>query len=311
MIKAVEMIYHPLSRLNIQGEVLFNESMARHCSFKVGGPADVFLRPQSREDLRKILGSIEDDSVPIYPLGEGANVLVSDKGIRGIVIDMSAFRGVDIHGGELSAEAGLSVSNAAEHAASAGLAGMAFLYAMPGSIGGSVWMNARCYGRSVSDILSSVEVMDRKGNIEQVNAEKLAFSYKRSPFQKTNDIILKAAFRLETGNPEVIRSEMADHSADRERKGHFLYPSVGSVFKNNRAFGMPTGKIIDELSLKGRQIGGARIADYHANIIINTGTASAEDILNLVEYIERKVFEKRGFQLEREIILLGEWEGRK
>jgi UDP-N-acetylmuramate dehydrogenase len=205
---------------------------------------------------------------------------------------------------------GTSLDAAAESAAARGLGGLEFLAGMPGSIGGAVWMNARAYEREIADALSYVEVLDFSAAEVcrlVIPAVKAEFGYKKSPFQKRDQFILSAGFSLHARNEREIRLEMEEHRRDREAKGHYRYPSAGSAFKNNRDFGKATGKIIDELGLKGQRIGGAQIAPYHGNIIINTGGASAADIRALMEQTAAKVREAAGFDLEPEILFAGDW----
>jgi UDP-N-acetylmuramate dehydrogenase len=169
-------------------------------------------------------------------------------------------------------------------------------------------MNARCYGKQVSDVLVAAEILDERLNRVWVPREGGGFSYKRSPFQNRRVVILAARFALERRETEDIRREMGEYRRDREEKGHYRYPSAGSVFKNNRDFGKPTGKVIDELGLRGFSLGGARVAPWHGNIIINTGNASAGDIRNLTERIAEKVKAGSGYELEPEILFVGEWD---
>ena len=169
-------------------------------------------------------------------------------------------------------------------------------------------MNARCYGSSIVDVLSEVHLVDETGQAEVYRPREGDFGYKLSPFQSRRAVIIDAAFTLEPADPASLREEMRRFYSDREGKGHFAAPSAGSVFKNNRDFGSPTGAIIDTLGLRGHQIGGARISDRHANIIINTGNATATDILRLIELVERRVRVELGFELEREVLLVGDWE---
>ena len=221
---------------------------------------------------------------------------------------MAAFNEIEVEGQHIRAGAGAAMSTVAETAAQASLGGLTFIYGMPGSVGGSVYMNARCYGSEIADILKEVTLIDRDGVRKDVHPDKTGFSYKRSPFQQSASAILEATFQCVPGEQLTLMEEMHQHKQDRERKGHYLYPSIGSVFKNNRQFGMPTGKIIDKCGLKGYCIGDAQVAEYHGNIIINRGAASAADILNLVRHVERTVESETGFRLEREVILVGDWD---
>ncbi len=293
----------------MQSPVLFNESMSSHTSFRIGGPADVFVTPQNLEELKKIYYLCLQEEVPFFLLGAGANSLVSDRGIRGIVIDLSLFSGSFFEPQKelFGAHCGMAISQASEQARHRALSGMEFIYSMPGSVGGSIWMNARCYGFSVSDILAEVELLDNSLQLKRLKVSDEEFGYKKSPFQSTDSIILKGFFRLLPGKREQITEKMEEYKLDREKKGHFLYPCAGSIFKNNRNFGRPTGKIIDSLGLKGYRFGGAEISAAHANLIVNTGKSKAADVLNLIEFIEEKVYAVFGYKLEREILLIGDW----
>jgi len=294
-------------KINIKGRLLFEEPMRYHTSFKIGGPADLFVMPSGQEELKRILAACFENSIPFFILGSGANILVSDSGIRGVVIDMENIRGIEVEGRRVSSYAGTPMTDLSLEACNNSLSGLEFIYSMPGSVGGSVWMNARCYGKSISDVLERVTIFDRNLFLQELKVKKDDFGYKVSPFQKTREIILKATFRLKPGKREESQREMDRVRRDRETKGHFLFPSAGSVFKNNRDFGMPTGKLLEKAGLKGLQVGEARISDFHANIIINTGKARASDVRELIEIAEEKVLEKFGFRLEREIIFVGEW----
>ena len=205
----------------------------------------------------------------------------------------------------VAAQAGLEISKAAEWSAGQGLAGLHNFYSMPGSIGGSVWMNARCYGVSVSDLLSEVTLLTPENKITKKQIELSRFDYKKTPFQTTEEIILDARFKLTEADPGELKDSMNEKKNDRTAKGHFDFPSAGSVFKNNREFGSPTGKIIDSLGLRGHQIGGACISPKHANIIINTGDVTAQDVLNLIDFIKEKVYKEFSFALEEEVRFTG------
>jgi UDP-N-acetylmuramate dehydrogenase len=184
---------------------------------------------------------------------------------------------------------------------------MEFAFALPGSVGGAVWMNARCYEREVSDVLEFVDYLDVDVGQRRLAMRHDDWAYKLSPFQAMRGVILRAGFRLAPAVPAKIEEQMQEHRKDREKKGHFLFPCAGSVFKNNRAFGAPTGVLVDSLGLKGRRIGGAQVAPFHGNIIINTGGATARDVLTLMELVENEVRIRLGFHLEREVLLVGEW----
>ena len=293
--------------MSFDGTISFGEPMADHTSFCVGGPAEVYLVPNSIRDVQRAISLSQKSKSTVFILGAGANILVADRGIAGIVMNMQNFCERRVSDGSLVCGAGLAVSDASAKAASNGLTGMEFIYSMPGSVGGSIWMNARCYGKSIAEIIEYVEFVDETGIVRIDRPERHEFAYKVSPYQKRPYVILRAGFRLEPGNREEILASMRGHQEDREKKGHFAAPSAGSIFKNNRLFGRPTGKIIDSLGLRGRRMGGAKISDLHANIIINAGGATATDISQLMTFVERRVHESFGHNLEREIILVGEW----
>jgi UDP-N-acetylmuramate dehydrogenase len=257
--------------------------------------------------LGEILAACASQSVPCLFLGGGTNLLVSDKGVRGVVLDLSMLAGMHAEGTLVTAQGGTPVSDLSRFARERGLTGLEFAYALPGTVGGAVWMNARCYEREVSDALEFVDYIDEDLVEHRLGMDRSQWDYKRSPFQRMRAVILRAGFRLAPGDPSRIQAEMDAHHDDRVTKGHFLFPCAGSVFKNNRAFGAPTGKLVDSLGLKGRRIGGAQVAPYHGNIIINTGDASARDVRALIELVEGEVAARLGFSLEREVVLAGEW----
>lgn len=297
------------------GRIRCGEPMAAHTTFKVGGPADLWVRPSGDSFpgfAAALLGQARSMGIPLFILGGGANLVVADQGIRGIVLDATGWSGCFATSGDcgeasVTVRAGTPVDEAVEAAAKQGWGGLEFLAGMPGSVGGAVWMNARCYEKQVSDVLTRTEILDE--NLRQIWVPCVAedFSYKRSPFQKRDALILTVEFRLEKREIADIRREMAAHRLDREKKGHYRYPSAGSVFKNNREFGKPTGKIIDELGLRGCSVGGAQVAPWHGNIIINTGNAAAADIRELAERVAKKVKDALGYELESEIIFTGNW----
>jgi UDP-N-acetylmuramate dehydrogenase len=301
---------------DFSGEICSDEPMAAHTTFKVGGPADLWVRPVGDcfpGFAAALLARVRALGIPLFVLGGGANLVAADSGIRGIVLDTTGWTGCAFDGpGRLSVRAGTAVDEAVAAAAEQGWGGLEFLAGMPGSIGGAVWMNARCYDRQVSDALIRTEIVDANLRRVWVPLEPGDFSYKRSPFQKRDasgfsPLILSAEFYLEKRETAGIRREMAAHRRDREEKGHYRYPSAGSDFKNNREFGKPAGKIIDELGLRGYSVGGAQVAPWHGNIIINTGNATAADIRELTKRVAEKVKDALGYEFEPEIIFPGNW----
>lgn len=289
--------------------VAFNEPMSCHTSFKIGGPADVLLTPGTMEELLSCLQIIKEYRLPHFFLGGGTNILVSDKGIRGVIIHTGKLNRISTTAdGTLTAQAGAQVEHVCNAAAESGLSGLEFICGMPGSIGGALWMNARCYGGSLSDILDSATVITRNFELETVQYNTSDFGYKRSPFQTMQGCIWDVTLKLSVGDQGEIRSKMSENQQDRKEKGHYSYPSAGSLFKNNREFGAPTGRILDDLGLKGKRIGGAAIAPYHANIFINENNATACDVLSLIRLAVETAFEKKQLRLEPEVRLVGEWQ---
>jgi UDP-N-acetylmuramate dehydrogenase len=284
------------------------EPMSAHTSFRIGGPADMFLVPSGEGEAARARAEARAAGVPVFLLGGGTNILVSDRGIPGLVIDMGSLAGIEECPGGVAARAGTPISDVSAFALSRGLSGLEFCFSLPGSVGGAAWMNARCYEREMADVLSFVEVMEPGGSAARrlpiLGAE---WGYKRSPLQDGGSLILRAGFRLGPGDPAGMGKQMESYRADREAKGHFLFPCAGSVFKNDRSFGAPTGKLIESLGLKGRTVGGARIAPFHGNIIVNLGGATAADVLALIELAEEQVAARLGVRLQREVLLVGDW----
>jgi UDP-N-acetylmuramate dehydrogenase len=294
-------------KIKVEGILKHDEPMRAHTSFHIGGPAELYATPRNVGELARICSACKEESIPFFLLGGGSNILVSDKGIRGMVIDLGNLRAIEAREGVILAECGALMSSVSETALANGLAGLETFYTLPGSVGGAAWMNARCYGTSMSDILSYVEVLNQNLEAEKREIVHSEWGYKLSPFQNRRDAILKACFQLNPGKKKDIEARMSRIREDRDKKGHFFHPSAGSVFKNNVDFGAPTGKIIETLGLKGTRIGDAQIAPYHGNIIVNLGEATAADVLAIMNRVERAVHEGFGFRLEREIILVGEW----
>jgi UDP-N-acetylmuramate dehydrogenase len=295
------------AKIKLRGRAAAAEPMRAHTSFRLGGPADLYLVPSDSEDLVAALSVLRDEGVPVFLLGGGTNLLVADRGIRGAVVDLTGIRGLEAGAARISALCGTLMDDAAGFARDRGLSGLEFAASLPGSVGGAVWMNARCYEREIADVLESVESLDDGLVLRRRSIEPGEWGYKRSPFQSSSEVIVRAVFRLSPGDPRTIDGEMRRHRQDREAKGHFLHPCAGSVFKNDRSFGKPTGRLIDELGLKGLRAGGARVAPYHGNIIVNLGDATAADVRALIERVEREVADRLGLRLEREVILAGDW----
>jgi len=311
---------------NIKGMVIASEPMWRHTTFAAGGPADLFAVPADGKDLRSLLAAARREEKDVFILGGGSNILVADSGIRGLVVDTRLFNeyrvesagdkgsgtGRETGSGKpvLVIGAGLPVSDAAWMSGSSGLGGLDFLFGMPGTVGGALWMNARCYDEEISEKILWIEAMDRSGRISRITMNKKEWGYKHSPFQTRNGgelTILRAAFSMSPGEPSALKTGMREKRDNRESKGHYKAPCAGSAFKNNRAFGAPSGVLIEKCGLKGLRIGGASVAPWHANIIINEGSAKAADIRRLLDEVAGKVAESTGFHMEPEVLPVGDW----
>ena len=294
-------------KFNIRGILMQDEPMWRHTTFRVGGPAAVFAVPEDVQDLAALFRAAKAEKMPLFILGGGSNLLVADEGINALVTDMRRFNGLEVRDNLLILDSGLDISDAAWNAGTRGLAGPDAFFGMPGTVGGAVWMNARCYGTEISHLLEWVEVMDPDGKIHTLALNPDEWAYKKSPFQNSDAVILRAALRVHDADPAELRRTMLEHRDDREAKGHFRAPCAGSAFKNNRDFGAPSGVLIDRCGLKGLRIGDAAVAPWHGNIVINDGKASARDIRRLLEKIAADVEAQTGFRMENEVLLTGSW----
>jgi UDP-N-acetylmuramate dehydrogenase len=305
-----------LEKINIRAKVTWDEPMSRHSTFGIGGPADAFVAPADREGFVRLVAAARAEGLPLFILGGGANILVGDRGIRGIVVDSSGLSRIDTGetagGGLLVAEAGAAVDRICEAARDAGAAGLQDFYGMPGSAGGAAFMNARCYEVEMADRIAWVEcLMPGKAEAERRPLVPAEWGYKRSPFQPGGPAegaaILAVAYRVEEGDPAAIAETMRARREDRKAKGHYRLPSAGSVFKNDRSIGVPAGKLLDGLGLRGRRIGGAMVSEWHANIFVNAGGATAADMRSLIELARSEARGKLGYELESEVLMVGEF----
>jgi UDP-N-acetylmuramate dehydrogenase len=294
---------------NFRGTVRFSEPMAGHTTFKVGGPAPLFLEPADTASLSYAVQTFRSRSVPYFILGGGSNIVVSDRGFEGAVISTGGLNAITGEGGKIACGAGVPMASVVNYCTDHSLSGMETFAGLPGTAGGALYMNARCFDVSVSDRLAGAEYIDPEtSDVVGYTFDASDWDYKKSPFQNTERIITKAVFAVEAADgakKEEIAASCRKYVDERVSKGHFRYPSAGSVFRNNRDFGRPSGKIIDEAGLCGYSIGGAQIAPWHGNFIINRNNATGDDIKALVDYTITCVKEKTGFTLEPEIIFAG------
>ena len=243
--------------------------------------------------------------IPCIILGNGSNLLVGDKGIRGVVVCLKNMDTIKVCGDEIYAEAGAILSRVSNAAVGAGLAGLEFASGIPGSVGGAVYMNAGAYDHEMNEIIKSVEYMDMQGNFYEIPGEKCEFGYRTSKFTGDEYIILGCTLKLNPDNVDDIKTRIADYTQRRVSKQPIDKPSAGSTFK--RPKGNFAGTLIDQAGLKGYSIGGAQVSEKHAGFVINTGSATAEDVLNLIEHIRKIVLEKSGVMLEPEVKMIGEF----
>lgn len=287
-------------------KVRINEPMNRHTTFRIGGPADYFLLPSSSEEVKGILEICKEESLQYFILGNGSNLLVSDEGYRGVIIQLYRnYGGLTVEGTEIRAGAGVLLSQIAATARNESLTGFEFAGGIPGTLGGAVVMNAGAYGGELKDVLKEAVVMDREGNIFTVPVEKLAMGYRTSLVKTAGYLVLEAVISLKKGSQEEIRDTMKDLADRRISKQPLEYPSAGSTFK--RPEGYFAGKLIMDAGLRGYQVGGAQVSEKHCGFVINKGNATAADVLTLIENVREKVQEQFGVTLEPEVKFLGEF----
>ena len=286
-------------------EVRINEPMKAHTSFKVGGPADWFVMPETKEELSAVLDICRRADLPWYMLGNGSNLLISDSGLRGVVISTKKFDRLESCDTTLRVGSGVLLSRAAAAALKAGLTGLEFAAGIPGTVGGAVVMNAGAYGSEMKDVLKQVTVLDREGRVLTLSPEELKMGYRTSRIPDEGYLVLEAEFLLNKGDKDAIKEQMDELAAKRREKQPLEYPSAGSTFK--RPAGHFAGKLIEDAGLKGFRVGGAAVSDKHAGFVINKGGASASDIASLCRQVQTEVFKQTGIQLELEIRLLGDF----
>ncbi|MGM0437011.1 MAG: UDP-N-acetylmuramate dehydrogenase [Bacillota bacterium] len=281
-----------------------NVKMKNYTSFKVGGEADLFLTPKNKKALAKALEYINHTNIPFFVLGSGSNIIVSDKGFRGIVIHLEDLNNVKINNNKIIAQTGINLSNLANKAKEAELTGLEFASGIPGSLGGALFMNAGAYGGEMKDVVENVLVVNYKGEFKKINAEKLNLSYRNSILQKENLIAIEATIKLKKGKKEKIAAKMKELNKKRKQKQPLDWPSAGSIFK--RPENDYAGRLIEEAGMKGYNIGDAQVSEKHAGFIINKGQATAEEIKELIEKVRKKVYDKSGVYLEVEPKFIGE-----
>ena len=290
-----------LSELKI--EYVKDEPMSRHTTFKIGGDADVFVSIKSHEQLKQVLTLTKELEIPYFVLGKGSNLLVSDKGIEGVVISLDGLNEITIDGNTVVCGAGASLRSVCLAVQKQSLSGLEFAYGIPGTVGGALYMNAGAYGGEMSQVVKSATAIDRHGNLLELTAGEMQLGYRMSVFKNSELIITSVTLELKQGDGQQIKAAMDDFFARRRDKQPLEFPSAGSTFK--RPEGYFAGALIEQNNLKGVSVGGAQVSQKHAGFVINTGNATCEDVLALIEKIKDVVKNADGVELEPEVIFVG------
>lgn len=301
-----ESIWNALEDLLPKEQIHKNELMSRHTTFRIGGPASCLLEICNRQELSGVLDLLYREALPYFVLGNGSNLLVSDKGYEGIVIKLAGeFARVTVEGNRIRVGGAVTMAAAAKKALDASLTGLEFAAGIPGTIGGGMVMNAGAYGSELSFVTEAVELMDEQGNCLKWSNEQMAFGYRTSAIKGGTYIVTEAVLSLEPGNPGEIRGTMDELARKRREKQPLEYPSAGSTFK--RPEGHFAGALIMNANLGGFQIGGARVSEKHCGFVVNMGGATAADVRQLIEEVQKQVKTRFDVVLEPEVIFVGEF----
>ena len=301
-----ERVLSDLKKVIPEENIKINEPMSKHTSFKTGGPAEIYIIGKTLEQIQAVLKYSNQNNIQLYIIGNGSNLLVSDEGIKGIVLKISVDNIETLEsdfGVLVKAGAGVKIMALAQILKKDGITGFEELAGIPGTMGGANYMNAGAYGKELKDIIVSTKAINKEnGEIETLKNEEQELKYRSSIFKNRKYIIIETMLNLQKGIPEEIERKMSNFLNQRKEKQPIEYPSAGSTFKRGEKF--ITAKLIDECGLKGYQIGGAQISEKHAGFIINKNNATSKDILDLIQYTKKKVFEKFGVQIEEEVEII-------
>lgn len=302
-----ERIYEELIKKIESSKVFKNEPMKKHTSFRIGGNADIYVKPDNIDDIQYIVQFAQKNNIPLLVVGNGSNLLVKDNGIRGIVLKPN-IQQIVLQEKEnevnITLGAGVPLPKVSIEMSKKGYTGLEFAAGIPGTIGGAIRMNAGAYGGEIKDVVVSTTYMDLEGNVKTINNEQHEFEYRKSIFAKYKYIILNTNIKLQKGNIKEIEQKIASNMQSRREKQPIDMPSAGSTFK--RKEGIITAKLIDEAGLKGFSIGDAQVSEKHAGFVINRGNATAKDVLKLTKYIQDKLYEKFSVEIELELEVVGE-----
>jgi len=310
-------VYEDIKKIVCNSNIYIDEPMSKHTSFKIGGCADIFIKVQTVEDLENIIKYSKDNDIPITITGNGSNMLVKDKGIRGITLQIS-FNKTQIKENEVKmnrdineteeiiveVESGKKLGELSANLLKKEITGFEFASGIPGTIGGAIKMNAGAYGKEMKDIVETITYMDNNLQIKKIENKDALFGYRNSRFSDSDDIILSVELKLQKGNSEQIKGMIDEYRKSRIEKQPVEMPSAGSTFKRGKDF--ITAQLIDEAGLKGYKIGGAQVSLKHAGFVVNTGDATAQDVIKLTDYIKKVIYEKFGKLIELEIEIIGE-----
>ena len=298
-------IYEELCKIVSEDQILKDEPMGKHTTFRAGGKADYLVMPSNEEQVRDLVLLLKKENVPYYVMGNGSNLLVRDQGFKGVIIQIARkMNQIRVEGETIYAQAGALLSKIAAQALGEGLTGFEFASGIPGTLGGAVMMNAGAYGGEMKQVIVNACVLTSAGEIAVIPADLMELGYRTSVFAKNQDIILSAQLKLEYGNEAVIREYMDKLKEQRVSKQPLEYPSAGSTFK--RPEGYFAGKLIQDAGLRGFQVGGAQVSEKHCGFVINKDHATATDILSLMEQVSDKVEAEFGVRLEPEVKIIGE-----
>lgn len=301
-----EMLKDQLVAINGEAQVFENELMKNHTSFKIGGPADLLVMPLTEEALSKTMAAISQTDLACFVMGNGSNLLVSDKGYRGVIVKIAEnFNAFAIEGETVTAQAGMLLSTLSKSIMAAELEGFEFASGIPGTIGGAVFMNAGAYDGEFKDIVSWVRVMDMAGNLKEYPASEMDFAYRHSKLHDTQEIVISCGLALKKGNYEAIKAKTDDLTQKRTTKQPLQLPSAGSTFK--RPEGYFAGKLIDDAGLRGLKLGGAQVSELHCGFVVNVDNATCKDVTDLIATIQKVVMDRFGVKLETEVRYLGDF----
>lgn len=295
-----------LHKLFGEAQVKAQEPMASHTTFRIGGPADYYVIPKTPQEIAAVIRLCREENCPYFILGNGSNLLVGDRGYRGVVIQLSKnFDEIRVQGTKVTAQAGAMLIRVAKEAGKAGLTGLEFASGIPGTIGGAMVMNAGAYGGEMKDVVTEVMVLTKEGRIKNLTKEEMKFRYRGSVIEEEGDIVLECTMELNPGDEETIKARMEELAVQRRAKQPIEFPSAGSTFK--RPEGYFAGKLIMDAGLRGYQVGGAQVSEKHCGFVINTGGATAADVMQLMQDVSGRVQEQFGVTLEPEVKRIGEF----